>query len=298
MHWLNYHHLLHFWTVAREGSIQRASEISGVTPASISVQVRQLERALGVALFEKKGRGLALTEMGRKVADYSAEIFAKGQELLQVIKGLPSDRPQDIRIGIRDVMPKLVAYRFLEPVFNSVKPYRVVCTEGDMAQLVADLAIHRLDLVLTDTPLDPLHKIQAYSHPLAESEVLLMASPALARQFRQDFPNALEGAPLLLPTPNCMLRREMDRWFRDLGLTPKIVGEFADSAMLKIAGSRGAGLFPISATIRKEVEEMYGVKSVGKIDGVLERFFAVSVERKIRHPGVVAILQAAKNLLT
>lgn len=295
MHWLNYHHLLHFWTVAREGSIQAASEASGVTPASISVQLRQLERALGVALLEKKGRGLALTDMGRKVADYAAEIFAKGQELIHTVKGFPSDRPRDIRVGIRDVMPKVAAFRFLEPVFSSAHSYRVVCTEGEMAQLVADLAIHRLDLVLTDSPLDPIQKIQAYSHLLDESEVLLMGTAPLARQYRHGFPDSLDGAPFLLPTPNCMLRREMDRWFRDLGLSPRIVGEFADSAMLKIAGSKGVGLFPLPAFMRQEVEEMYGVKLVGKVDGVKERFFAVSVERKIRHPGVIAIIEAARS---
>ena len=294
MHWLNYHHLLHFWTVAREGSIRKASEVSGVTPASISVQIRQLEKSLGAQLFRKEGRGLALTETGRKVLEYANEFFPKGLELLESVRGMKADRPVELRVGVRDVMPKLMAFRLLEPVFLSGKAVRVICREGEMPDLMADLSIHRLDLVLADTPLEASSMIKGYSHLVNQSGILIVGAPALAGRYRRGFPQSLDTAPFVLPTTNCRLRRDMDKWFLEKNLAVRVVAEFADSAMLKIAGSRGLGLFAIPSVMRQEVENMYGVTVLGPMDGVEERYFAISAERKVSHPFVSAILEAAK----
>ena len=295
MDWLNYHHLLNFWLVVREGSVQQASEILHVTPASVSVQVKQLERSLGVKLLEKKGRGLVPTEVGGEVAQYAAEIFSTGRELVEMLKGRPTGKPQLLRVGIRDVMPKLLAFRLLQPALELDEPVRLVCQEADMPQLVADLAIHKLDVILTDTALDPLYNVQAYSHRLGESDVVIMGTKELARKYRRGFPASLDGAPFLLPMDTSVLRRAMDQWFSDLDLTPTIRGEFADSAMLKIAGRQGLGLFAIPVNVQDEVAKIYGLREVGLAAGVKERFYAVSVERKLKHPAVVAIREGASN---
>jgi len=295
MDWLNYHHLLNFWLVAREGSVQQASELLHVTPASVSVQVKQLERSLGVKLLQKKGRGLELTDLGKEVAEYASEIFATGQEMLEMIKGRPTGTPQILRVGIRAVMPKLVAFRLLQPALELDDPVRLVCHEAEMPQLVADLAIHKLDVILTDKAIDPLYKVQAYSHRLASSDVVIMGTKELARKYRRGFPSSLDGAPFLLPTDTSVLRRMMDQWFSDLGLTPMIKGEFADSAMLKIAGRQGLGLFAIPVSIQDDVTAIYGLQQVGVAEGVSEQFYAVSVERKLKHPAVVAIREGAKS---
>ncbi len=293
MDWLNYHHLQNFWLVAREGSVQRASEILHVTPASVSVQVKQLERAMKVKLFKKQGRGLVLTEIGEQVAEYASEIFGTGRELLEMIRGKPVGRPQELRVGIRDVMPKLVAFRLLQPALELDEPVRLICQEGDMPQLVADLAIHKLDVILTDTALDPVYKVQAYSHRLGESDVVIMGTKELAKRYRPGFPASLDGAPFLLPINTTLLRRELDQWFNDLFVRPIIKGEFADSAMLKIAARHGLGLFAIPTSIQDDVAEIYGMREVGKVDGIKERFYAISVERKLKHPAVVAIRSKA-----
>lgn len=294
MDWLNYHHLLNFWMVAREGTIQRASELLHVTPASVSVQVRQLERSLGVRLLKKQGRGLVLTEMGEQVAAYASEIFASGRELMEMVKGRPVGRPLELRVGIREVMPKLVAYRLLQPALELPQPIRLVCQEGDMAELIADLAIHKLDVVLTDTALDPLYKVQAHSHRLGTSDVVILGTKDLAEKYRRSFPSSLDGAPFLLPTDVSVLRRHLDRWFSDLGLSPLVRGEFADSAMIKIAGREGLGLFAVPTIIEDEVKKIYDLYRVGVAGGIEEHFYAVSVERKIKHPGVLAIRQKVR----
>jgi LysR family transcriptional regulator, transcriptional activator of nhaA len=292
--WLNYHHLLNFWMVAREGSVQRASDLLHVTPASVSIQVKQLERALNVQLFEKRGRGLVLTKMGEQVAEYASEIFSTGRELMEMVRGRPVGRPLELRVGVRDVMPKLVAFQLLQPAFQIEQPVHLVCHEGDMAKLVADLAIHKLDVILSDTALDPLYKVQAYSHRLGRSDVVIVGTKELAKKYRHRFPESLDGAPFLLPVDTSILRRAMDQWFSDLHLVPCIKGEFADSAMLKIAGRQGMGLFAIPKSIQDDVTSIYGLHEVGLAVGVQEQFYAVSIDRKLKHPAVIAILEHAK----
>ena len=295
MDWLNYHQLLNFWLVAREGSVLRASELLHVTPSSVSIQTRQLERACGTKLLRKQGRGLVLTEMGEQVASYASEIFAKGRELMELVKGRPVGRPLELRVGIRDVMPKLVAFQLLKPALELEPPVRLVCQEGGMSQLISDLAIHKLDVVLSDIALDPLYKVQAYSHRLGESDVVVVGIRDLARRYRRGFPSSLDESPFLLPTENSMLRRQMERWFSDLNLKPRICGEFADTAMMKIAGINGLGLLAIPGIIEDAVRQIYGLERVGMAVGVQEQFYAVSVERKIKHPGVLAIREQAKS---
>ena len=297
MNWLNYHHLQYFWTVSQEGSVAKASEKLHVTPATISIQLRDLEKSLGVKLFRKAGRGLALTEMGIAVQTYANDIFATGQELLDMVNGRPVGGPMVLRVGIKDVMPKLVAYELLEPTFRTATDVRLLCYEGDITKLISDLAIHKLDVVLSDTPIDPTMKVRAYSHLLGESDVVLAGTKALAKKFRAGFPESLNGAPMLLPMKNSVLRRSLDYWFEVNNLRPKIVGEFEDSAMLKIMGKAGVGVFPVAKTICKAVESMYGVEHIAAIPDVFEKFYALSIERKVKHPAVLAISEVARKKL-
>jgi LysR family transcriptional activator of nhaA len=287
--------LLNFWLVAREGSVRRASELLYVTPASVSIQVGKLERSLGAELVRKDGRGVTLTDLGKEVADYADEIFAKGQELLEMVQGRPLGKPLVLRVGIRDTMPKLLAYRFLEPALEAADgKTQLVCREGEMDQLVASLSVHKLDVVLSDVPLDPRYKVQAYSHRLGESGVVFVANKDLAKKYSRQFPQSLRDAPLLLLTRDSSLRRQIDRWFSDLGFSPQIAGEFADSAMMKVAGEGGLGVLPVPLAIEEDVKRLYRLQRVGIAEGVEERFFAISCERKITHPGVLAIRQNAE----
>jgi LysR family transcriptional activator of nhaA len=297
MNWLNYHHLQYFWAVAQEGSVAKASEKLHVTPATISIQLRDLEKSLGVKLFRKAGRGLALTEMGTAVQSYANDIFATGQELLDMVNGRPVGGPMVLRVGIKDVMPKLVAYQLLAPTLRMSGDVRLLCYEGDITKLISDLAIHKLDVVLSDTPIDPTMKVRAYSHLLGESDVVLVGTKALAKKIKAGFPGSLDGSPVLLPMKNSVLRRSLDYWFEVNEVRPKIVGEFEDSAMLKMMGKAGVGIFPVANTICKEVEDMYGVEFIAAIPDVTEKFYALSVERKVKHPAVLAISEDARTKL-
>lgn len=298
MEWINYHHLYYFWVVAREGSIRRASDLLHLTPATISIQLRELEKAMGTKLFQKSGRGLALTPTGESVYRYASDIFVLGQEMMETVRGTSSGQPRLLRIGIRDVMPKLVAYKLIEPTFLLEDSPRVICHEGHLSALVADLSVHRLDVVLSDTPLDPTFKVRVFSHLLGESGIIVMATKGLAKKLREGFPNSLHGVPFLLPTDNTVLRRSLDLWFHENAIRPQVRGEFEDSAMLKEAGRAGIGAFAAAEVIRSELETMYGVERVGALAGVTERFYALSVERRIKHPAVMSIWAAARQRLS
>lgn len=237
---------------------------------------------------------MALTEMGVQVSGYAGEIFAKGRELMELVKGRPLGRPLELRVGVRDVMPKLVAYRLLKPALELDQPVRLICQEGEMSQLISDLAVHKLDLVLSDIALDPLYKVKAFSHRLGESDVVIVGIGTLARRYRRGFPSSLQGAPFLLPDESSVLRRQLERWFSDLNLSPRVCGEFADNAMMKIAGVSGLGLLAVPGIIEDDVRRIYGLHRVGVAVGVHEQFYAVSVERRIKHSGVLAIREQAK----
>jgi LysR family transcriptional regulator, transcriptional activator of nhaA len=298
MDWLNYHHLYYFWVVAREGSVTRACELLDVAQATVSGQIRELERSLKTPLFARAGRGLALTDTGRAVFRYAEEIFALGRELMDTVRGRPVGQPVRLRVGIVDVMPKLIAHLLLGPALRLSEPVRVVCVEGKMERLAAELAVHELDVILSDAPLPPAVKAKAYTHQLGESGVLILGVPRFVDQYRAGFPKSLDGAPFLLPTENTTLRRSLDQWFEAQCIRPTVRGEFEDSALLKTFGRSGEGVFAVPAAIESDIRDHYGVGRIGRAAGLRERFYAISVERKLKHPAVVAISeQARRNLV-
>lgn len=297
MEWLNYHHLLYFWTVARLGGVARASEELRLTQATVSAQLKSLEASLGEKLFRKSGRHLALTDTGKLVFRYADEIFSLGQELLGTLKGRPEGRLARVTVGVADVMPKLVAYQLIEPALRLKDSYRIVCREGTNEELLPALAVHDLDVVLTDAPIEPARNVKAFHHLLGECDVLLFANAKLAATYRRGFPRSLDGAPFLLPTRNTILRRSLDQWFDQRDIRPKIIAEFEDNALLMVFGQRGVGVFVAPSVIRHEVERKYDVKVIGEVSSVRERFYAVSLDRKLKHPAVLAISEAARARL-
>ena len=297
MEWINYHHLLYFWLVVREGGVARAGAELRLAPSTVSGQVTELERALGEKLFARSGRRLVLTEFGRVVFRYAEEIFALGRELQDALKGRPVGRPLSVVVGVADVVPKLVARRLLDPVLKLPEPIRLVCREDKPERLLADLAVHKLDMILADAPADPTVRVKAFSHLLGECGTVFLAASDLARSLRRNFPQSLNGAPMLLPTENTTLRRSLDQWFSSKGIRPRVVGEFEDSALLKVFGQAGVGAFAVPSIIADEVRRQYQVRLVGRVDAVRERFYAISVERKLKHPAVIAIGEAARTKL-
>jgi LysR family transcriptional regulator, transcriptional activator of nhaA len=297
MEWLNYHHLLYFWTVARAGSIARACEELRLAQPTISGQIRTLEGHLGEKLFVKSGRGLALTEVGRVVYQYADEIFSLGRELTDVLKGRPRGRPARLHVGVSDAVPKLIAYRMLAPALRIGEPVRLTCDEDKPERLIAALSSHALDLVLSDAPLTAAIRVKAYNHLLGSCSVSVFGAPALASKYRRRFPGSLDGAPFLLPTETSTLRRSVEQWFDSQRVRPALVAEFQDSALLKTFGTAGEGLFLAPSAIEREVEAYYRVKMVGRIDSIVERYYAISVERRLKHPAVVAISESARTTL-
>jgi len=295
--WLNYHHLFYFWTVAREGSIARASTTLRLAQPTISAQIATLERALGEKLFTRTGRRLKLTETGQMTLRYADQIFTLGRELLTVIRSQPSVRPLTLHVGVAETMPKLIVYRMLEPSLRLPAPIRVVCREDRPERLLADLAVQDLDVVLTDAPAGPGVKVRVFHHPLGECGVSFFAAPRVAAAYRRRFPRALVGAPFLLPRDGSPLRAALERWFADSGVRPRIVGEFDDSALLKVFGQSGAGVFAAPSAIEAQVRRQYGVRAIGRAEEVRERFYAITLDRKVTHPAVVAICEGARDRL-
>lgn len=294
MEWLNYHHLLYFWLVAHEGGVGKAAAKLRLSHPTVSGQIHALEDVLGEKLFAREGRRLVLTDMGRVVYGYADEIFALGRELLDTVKGRPTGRPLRLVVGIAEVVPKLVAKRLIDPARALAEPIRMICREDKADRLVVDLAAGGLDVVLTDSPLPPGGRVRAFNHLLGESEVVVFGTPALAARHRRGFPGSLDGAPMLLPAEGTALRRSLDAWFDAHRVRPRVEGEFDDAALLKAFGQDGAGLFPASAAIEAEVRRQYEVEAVGRISGVREAYYAISAERRLKHPAVVAISTAAR----
>lgn len=297
METLNYHHLRLFWAVAHEGNLTRASKKLHLAPQTVSTQIRDFETALGEQLFRRSGRRMLLTDVGHVALRYADEIFSLGQEFREALRGQPTGRPLRLVVGVADVMPKLVAHRLIEPALLLEEPVRIVCREGTPEKLLADLAIHGLDVVLSDAPIPPGMNVRAYNHQLGRCGVTFMAQPDLARRLRKGFPRSLEGAPVLLPSEDTVLRRELDEWFDERGVRPVIAGEFEDSALLKVFGQAGTGFFAVPTVIEDEVARQYEVQAIGATEDVSERFYAISVERRIRHPAVMAICEAARSEL-
>lgn len=295
MEWLNYHHLLYFHVAAREGSIAKASEQLRLAQPTVSGQIKLLEERLGEQLFERAGRGLRLTEMGRVVFRYSDEIFGLGRELLDTVAGRPSGRPARLVVGVSDVVSKLIVKRLLEPVLRGPEAVQLFCREETPKQLMASLALHELDVVIADDTIGAGGNVRVFHHLLGESTIDIFGAKKLASRYRRDFPRSLDGAPMLLPSESAHLRRSLEQWFERLRVNPVLVAEFEDSALLKTFGQDGLGLFAAPTAIAAEVERQYGVVSIGTAMGVVERYYAVSAERRIKHPAVVAIQEAARS---
>ena len=295
MEWLNYHHLLYFWSIAKHGTIAKACEELQLAQPTISAQLRVFEDRLGEKLFLRKGRHLVLTEIGQVVFRHAEDIFSIGQDLMNTVKGRGSGRALRLTVGIVDVVPKLLATRLLEATFRQFPTVRLVCWEDKLDRLLADLAIHGLDLVIADTPTPPIIKVQAHNHLMGESGVTFFASAKLAARYRRNFPQSLNGAPMLLPTSNTMLRRLLDDWLTSHDLTPTVIGEFQDSATLKAFGQTGHGLFPGSAVMEKEICRQYQVQVVRRVDAIKQKFYAITVERRLKHPVVMTLFDTARR---
>jgi LysR family transcriptional activator of nhaA len=297
MEWLNYHHLLYFWMVAKEGGLAPAGKILRLAHPTLSGQIHALETALGEKLFAREGRRLVLTETGRLVYRYAEEIFTLGREMVDTVKDRPTGQPLKIAIGVADVLSKVVVHRLLEPALRLEVPVRLLCREDRHDRLLADLATHGLDLVLADAPVPPGSRIRAYTHLLGESGVDFFGRPDLVERYREGFPRSMDGAPVLLPVDTLPIRRALDQWFESVGARPLVRGEFEDSALLTVFGAEGLGLFPAPAVVAEELKERYGVEVVGPVEDVRERFYAISVERRIQNPAAVAICEAAREAL-
>ena len=297
MEWLNYHHLLYFWTVVHEGSVARAAEQLRLAQPTVSGQIRALEQALGEKLFTRSGRHLVPTDVGRIVYRYADEIFSLGRELMDTLKDRPTGRPVRLVVGVADVLSKLIAYRLIAPALSLDQPVQVICREDRPDRLVADLAVHGVDLVLSDAPMPPTVRVRAFSHLLGECGVTIFAAPAKAAALRRRFPQSLDGAPFLLPSDGTAVRRALDPWFDAQGIRVAAAGEFDDAALMTTFGQAGIGAFAAPTVIEREVQAMYGVRVVGRIEAVRERFYAISVERRIKHPAVAAISQQARATL-
>ncbi len=297
MEWLNYHHLLYFWVVAREGGLVPAGKVLKLTHPTLSAQVKALEERLGEKLFVKVGRKLELTETGRVVYRYAEEIFSLGRELLDTVQGRATGQPARLSVGIADVVTKLVVRRLLEPAFSMKEPVRLVCSEDSHERLLAELALHSLDLVISDEPVPAGSSVRAYNHLLGETGISFFGTKELVNGLSRRFPACLEGAPMLLPLENLPLRRSLNQWFDRHGLRPRVVAEFEDSALMKVLGAEGRGIFPAPTVVEAEVMAQSEVRVLGRTDEVKERYYAISIERRLKHPAVLAITHAAREEL-
>lgn len=292
---LNYKHLHYFRTVAKTGAINKAAEKLHLTPQTLSGQISTLETRLGVALFRRSGRRLELTDAGRTALTYADEIFQVGAELEDALQNNAAARVHPFRVGIADVVPKAIAYQLLAPALTLPEPVRLVCREDRLAELAAELSLHRLDMVLADRPLPSSMDIRGYSHPLGECGIVFMAATALELDRAAGFPDCLHGAPLLIPGEDSALRIPLLRWLERRALEPTIVGEFDDSALMSAFGQAGAGVFPVPQTTAQAVMRQYGVVELGQTSDIRERFFIISVERRLSHPAVLAVSEAARR---
>lgn len=295
MEWLNYHHLLYFYTVAREGSVTKASEVLRLAQPTLSGQIRKLEESLDEKLFKREGRNLALTEVGQLTYRYAEEIFSLGREMQDALRGRPTNRPAKLLVGISDAVPKLVCHRLLCIALDLDDPVELVLHEGKTDDLLAALALQEYDMVLTDAPLGSGVRVKAFNHSLGGCGVSFYGAPALARRYRRRFPENLDDAPMLLPTPNTALRHSLDLWFDAIDVRPRIVAEIEDTALLKVFGQHGTGIFAAPSVVEDEIRQMHGVQCIGRTEEVREEFFAITVERRISHPAVAAIAAAARE---
>jgi LysR family transcriptional activator of nhaA len=294
MDWLNYHHLHYFWVVARAGSIAGASLELRLAQPTISNQLKTLEAALGVKLLERQGRRLVPTDVGRTVQRYADDIFRTGRELQLAVRGLPTGQRVRLTVGVADVIPKRVAALLLQPAVAALPDLRLVCREGPLPQLLAALALHELDVVLADVPADEAVKVRAFSHELGSCGLTFFGAASLAR-LRRGFPGSLTGRPVLLPAEGTALRRTLEGWFAERSLNPVVAGEFDDWALMKAFGERGLGVFAVPRVIEAEVKATHGVTVLGRVEALRAHFYAITVERRLRHPAVAALAEVARG---
>ena len=294
---INYKHLHYFWVVAKQGGVGRAAKRLHLTPQTISGQISLLEDSIGEALFTKAGRNLELTDTGRLTLNYADEIFSLGDELEDALRNLPQGRRMTFKVGIADVVPKTIAYRLLAPALSMSDPVRIVCRESNLNNLLAELALHRVDLVIADGPIPSGINVRGFSHGLGECGISFLAVPHLAGPLRKEFPRSLSGAPLLIPSETNLVQAKLLDWLDRHRIYPSIVGEFDDSALMKVFGQAGTGVFMVPSPIASEVEKHYGVRIVGSTEEVREQYFAITVERRITHPAVSAITETAREWL-
>jgi LysR family transcriptional activator of nhaA len=297
MKWLNYNHLYYFWIVAREGGIARAAEELMLSQPTISVQIKELETAVGQRLFDRVGRGLQLTEAGRIALNYANEIFSLGQEMSNALEHQPAGRALKLSVGILDVIPKVVVRQLLDPALRLAQPVRLICREDKADRLLSDLAARRTDVVLSDAPIGTAVQVEGFNHLLGESGVSFFATKELAARLKKGFPKSLSGQPVLLPTDHTQLRRSLNLWFDSKRIHPVVAGEFDDSALMFWFGQSGAGVFPAPTVMEATLQRDFGVKPVGRAADVRERFYAISMEAKLKHPAVVAVCEAARKSL-
>ncbi len=297
MEWINYHHLLYFWSVVRTGSVAKASEELRLAPPTISMQIRKLEESLGERLLARSGRGVRPTEVGQVVFTYAEDIFALGKEMVDTVKGRPTGHPLNVIVGIADVVPKEISHALIRPALLLREQVKITCREDNQEHLLAELAIQELDVVLSDTPIGPPTKIRAYNHLLGECGTTFFAAPDLARKYSRNFPNVLNVAPLLVPADNTNMRRALDQWFDSIQIRPLLAGEFEDFALLRQFGESGMGLFAAPTVLENEFRKERKLKLIGRAESVRNRYYAISVERKLKHPAVVAICETARHEL-
>lgn len=294
---INYKHLHYFLLVAKEGSIARASKRLHLTPQTISGQLSLLEQQLGQALFNRVGRRLELTETGRLVLSYAEEIFSLGGELEEVVRGLPETRPLLFKVGVTEVVPKIIAHRLLAPALQLPGPLRIVCREGSIDTLLTELALHRVDLVIADAPMPSSINVTGFNHHLGDCGITFFAGRKLAARLVGAFPQCMSGMPMLLPGETTVVRNRLLKWFDQQRIHPYVAGEFDDSALMKVFGRAGTGIFIAPTPIAAEIADQYEAVIIGEADEVKDNFYAISVERRISHPAVAAITEAARKWL-
>ena len=297
MEWLNYHHLFYFWLTVKTGTVSAAAQSLHLARPTVAAQIKELEKSVGRPLFEKQGRGLVLTEFGTQVHSYAEEIFALGHELREFIKTGHQGNRKRFVVGLPDVVPKHVAFELLKPALHMKDRPRTVCFEGKLDQLLSDLALHKLDLVISDAPAPASMEFKVYNHKLGECGMSMLATPQLTRKYKKGFPHSLTDAPVLLPTDHTAVRRSLDIWMDDNDIYPDIVAEFEDSALLKVFGEAGEGIFPVPTAIEALIKKQYGVQLVGRVPEVLHKFYAISAEKRVHHEATLLVVKQARNKL-
>ena len=293
--WLNYHHLYYFWVIAKRGSVTEACEELRLSQPAVSAQLKSLEESLGHKLFERHARGLTLTEFGHIALKYAEEIFTLGNEFLRVLDGSTYSRLPVLHVGIADVVPKILAYRLIETVLDKQQRTRIICHEDKTEILIADLALQKIDLILCDSSIPQSTKVKAFSHFLGECGVTFLAKDSLAKQLKRGFPHSLDSKPLMLPTDAAAIRRPLDSWFEEQGIRPQVLMEFQDSALMEIFAQGGHGVIPVPSNIEDEVMNDYGLKLVGRTDEVKEKFYLISLERKIKNPLISQMVERSQS---